>query len=120
MFRSWRNWRAARLTVRGWVVLVAIVVLPVTYQVTRSDAVGVVTQVNHYETPCQYQARTQRGIPPLSVDATRGLLGWTRQHMPGGVPDAELTDYWTAMSRCGRGDWDWDNKVRVAVEYIGN
>lgn len=113
-----------RITPRNLVIgFLGIGIFPATYlaqPAPEADAVAP-TSVNHYESPCQFQARTSRDIPAYSVHPGQGLLAWTRQHLRGSTPDAELADYWGAMDACKAtdpGKFQWDQMILVDVEYL--
>lgn len=122
MFSSWRNWRSLRFTARGWAVLFGAVVLPLAYVGSHPSAVPVSqpaeTVVNYYESPCHYQARTSRGIPPLTLDQSVGLVAWERAHM--NTPEA--ADYHAALRTCDQvapvARWDFDNMVLAHSEVV--
>lgn len=81
------------------------------------------TQVNNYETPCDYRERTARGIPAYSVHPGRGLMAYVDAHLDGSTPDAQLADFWAALDECDRTDpvprWSWDQMILTGVEYLG-
>lgn len=110
MFSSWRNWRSMRFTTRGVAVLFGAVVLPLAYVTTHPAATPqpVETAVNYYESPCYYQARTSRGIPPLTVDQSKGLVAWERAN----AGTAQAADFHTALRTCDQvapvARWDFD------------
>jgi hypothetical protein len=81
------------------------------------------TQVNHYETPCDYRERMARGIPAYSVDTSKGLMAYVRAHLVDGTtPDAELADYWAALDACDANEpvakWNWEGMILTHAEFL--
>lgn len=122
---SWRKPATWPLTRKAVVVAVAATYLPLGYTVygwgpddTAPQADPVYTVVNTYEDPCYVEARTSRGIPPLSVRPTEGLLAWERGHQ--GTDDA--ANYHAALDACDAtqpaGKWNWVAKVLVNQETV--
>lgn len=81
------------------------------------SGVDLTTQVTHYETTCEKQVRTSRGIPPMSIYLDRGLIAWQKSHMIGNTPDAELAEYAAADAACSPATFDFDNMVIVNIEH---
>lgn len=74
------------------------------------------TRINYYESPCAYRARTSRGIPPLTVNQSRGLIAWERRH----ADTAVARDYHAALDACPpTARWDWASMVLAHTELIG-
>jgi hypothetical protein len=80
------------------------------------------TAVYTYESPCYLTVRTERSIPALSAYPDRGLIAWTKAHMHGSTPDAQLAEYWEALDTCDNvspvAHYDWDHMVLVRRENI--
>lgn len=124
-----KRWPVARAIMS---VIMLVVALPIYLHSQETDpsppAVSAATaqhrtQVNHYETPCDYRERVARGIPAYSVDPSKGLMPYVWAHLDeNNVPDAELADYWAALDACDASEpvarWDFDNMVLTHVEYL--
>lgn len=80
------------------------------------SAIAAPTRINYYESPCAYRARTSRGIPPLTVDLSKGLIAWERSH----VGTAAAREYHAALDACPSvARWNWDAMVLAHTELIG-
>jgi hypothetical protein len=122
----WRNPASWPLTRRVVVLAVAATYLPLGYVLygwgpdhsAPQHKAPTYTVVNTYESPCYVQVRTARGIPALSVDASKGLLAWEQAHQG----TIEAADYHAALDHCDAtqpvGKWDWDAKVLVNQETV--
>jgi hypothetical protein len=122
MYRR-KPWQPARTVMAVAMLTVALPVYLHSQPAPEVDAAAP-TQVLHYETPCYYRERTERGIPAYSVDASKGELAYVRAHLNGSTPDAELADYWAALDACDQVEpvalWNWSGMVLVGTEAIGN
>jgi hypothetical protein len=129
MIKFLKNWYGY-LTARQRLTLGCIVVLPLAYvsgQLSYGEAspasVPQPTTVISHENSCYYQARVSRNIPAYSVDQSKGLLAYTRRHLHGSTPDAELADYWQALRACDAvanpaAKWNWNNMYVVNTEEV--
>lgn len=72
--------------------------------------------VNYYESSCAYRARTSRGIPPLTLDQSRGLVAWERSH----VGTVAAREYHLALDACAPvAKWAWGSMVLAHTELYG-
>lgn len=121
---NWRKPATWPMTRRVFILMLAATYLPLGYTLwgpTDTPAASAqqgTTQVRHYETPCYFRERTNRGIPALSVHQDRGLLAWERSH----AGTAAAADYHAALTACDAnepvGKWDWASKVLVSTETL--
>jgi hypothetical protein len=80
------------------------------------DAAAAPTTVNYYESLCASRARISRGIPPLTVDQSKGLIAWERSH----AGTAAARDFHAALDACPPvARWDWGRMVLVHTEQYG-
>lgn len=72
------------------------------------------TQLNHYETPCQTQARTAFDVPLLNDQ----WVAWELEHRG----DETARDFHAAWKSCPpvalSDDWDKAGMVLVGIEYV--
>lgn len=96
--------------------LVLVLFLPAPVSVGALDHVNIEqapTIVRYFETPCELNARRTYGVPPLTLDQSRGLIAWQRQHV--GTPEG--AEYNAAATACSSvPDFDWGQRVLVFTE----
>lgn len=101
-------------------VLTLLLPAPAMAATTLGRAGSVVTQaptvVQYFETTCEREAREDHGVPPLTLNPSRGLVAWQRQHL--GTPEGEA--YNQAATACPAvPDFDFSQRELVWVETVG-
>lgn len=123
---TWRKPLTWPLTRRAVVAMVVVTYAGLAYGLTHTSDPAAATEpapptvVNYYETACQNQARVSRGIPPLTMDQSRGLIAWERGH----AGTAEAADYHAALDVCQAtqpaGKFNWGGMVLAYQEFVGD
>lgn len=89
-----KSWSTARTVLS---VVMLIVALPIyLHSQDATTEVRPATVVNYFETDCQTAARQAYDVPPLTVDLSKGLVGWQHEHLD--TPEGRAFN--VALSKC--------------------
>jgi hypothetical protein len=106
----WSKPQTWPMTVRVLALMFGAVYLPLGYALYGwGSAASPATYINHYETPCQTEARNVYGVPLRNDD----LVQWQLDHLN----TAEGLAYNRTSLACPQpAKWDFDNMVLVGKE----